>query len=313
MAVSVTSSSSRRPVIPISTRRRSRRCAAGASSPRAAATIQWPCGCCCPSSSRSDRGDAHAPRHARILCRRDRDGRGGHVTLAAQSHGGERGRPGCRPRPASPVHAPGKGHEIHLSGVSVAAAPDGGALVTWGAEEKAANQIYVARFGTGETKPVRVNPDDLSMEALHHPPRLVLGPAGEIYLSWSSAKPIPEGALFASDLRLSRSVDGGKSFVGHLRVNEDRPISHSFDGLAVASDGTVLVSWLDSRAGGPNAGTYLARVVDGGTRVDGITRVGENACVCCRVDAAAGPAETVTIIWRKVFPGDIRDMVLSTS
>src|SRR5262245_62599985 len=43
---------------------------------------------------------------------------------------------------------PGKGHEIHLSGVSVAAAPDGGALVTWGAEEKAANQIYVARFGT---------------------------------------------------------------------------------------------------------------------------------------------------------------------
>src|SRR5262249_44161362 len=26
-----------------------------------------------------------------------------------------------------------------------------------------------------------------------------------------------------------------------------------------------------------------------------------------------GPAETVTIIWRKVFPGDIRDMVLSTS
>jgi len=208
---------------------------------------------------------------------------------------------------------PGKGHEIHLSGVSVAAAPDGGVLVTWGAEEGAANQIYVARLGAGETKPVRVNPDDLSMEALHHPPRLVVGPAGEIYLSWSSAKPIPEGTLFASDLRLSRSTDGGKSFAGHLRVNEDRPISHSFDGLAVTSDGTVLVSWLDSRAGGPNAGTYLARVVDGGTRVDGIARVGEAACVCCRVDAATGPAETVAIIWRKVFPGDIRDMVLSAS
>src|SRR5215510_3210967 len=208
---------------------------------------------------------------------------------------------------------PGKGHEIHLSGVSVAAAPDGGVLVTWGAEEGAANQIYVARLGAGEATPVRVNPDDLSMEALHHPPRLVVAPAGEIYLSWSSVKPIPEGTLFASDLRLSRSTDGGKSFVGHVRVNEDRPISHSFDGLAVASDGTVLVSWLDSRAGGPNAGTYLARVVDGGTRVEGIARVGEDACVCCRVDAAAGPAETVAIIWRKVFPGDIRDMVLSTS
>ena len=208
---------------------------------------------------------------------------------------------------------PGKGHEIHLSGVSVAAAPEGGALVTWGADEGQSNQIYVARLGAGEATPVRVNPDDLSMEALHHPPRLVVGPTGEIYLSWSSAKPIPEGTLFASDLRLSRSVDGGKSFVGHLRVNEDRPISHSFDGLAVASDGSVLVSWLDSRAGGPNAGTYLARVVDGGTRVDRITRVGEDTCVCCRVDAAAGPGKTVAIIWRKVFPGDIRDMVLSAS
>jgi hypothetical protein len=207
----------------------------------------------------------------------------------------------------------GKGHEIHLSGVAVAAAPDGGALLTWGAEEGQVNQLYVARIGAGESKPVRVNPDTLSIEALHHPPRLAVAQTGEVYLSWSSVKPKPEGTLFASDLRLSRSLDGGKSFSGHLRVNEDRPISHSFDGLAVAPDGTVLVSWLDSRTGGANAGTYMARVVDAGTRVDGIARVGDDTCVCCRVDAAAGPGETVTLIWRKVFPGDIRDMVLSTS
>ena len=42
---------------------------------------------------------------------------------------------------------PGKAHEIHLSGVSVAAAPEGGALVTWGANEGQSNQIYVARLG----------------------------------------------------------------------------------------------------------------------------------------------------------------------
>jgi hypothetical protein len=215
--------------------------------------------------------------------------------------------------PRLELNHPGKGHEIHLSGVAVAAAPDSGALVTWGAEEGQTNQIYVARLGGGEAKPVRVNPGDLSLEALHHPPRLAVASTGEVYLSWSSAKPKPEGTLFASDLRLSRSLDGGKSFTGHLRVNEDRPISHSFDGLALAPDGTLLVSWLDSREGGANAGTYVARVVDAGTRVERITRVGEEACVCCRVDAAAGPAEAVTLIWRKVFPGDIRDMVLSTS
>jgi hypothetical protein len=215
--------------------------------------------------------------------------------------------------PRAEIKHQGKGHEVHLSGVAVASAPDGATLLTWASSEGDVNHLYVARIGNGEATPRRVNPPDLGVEALHHPPRLAVAQTGEVYLSWSSAKPKPEGTLFASDLRLSRSLDGGASFTGHLRVNEDRPISHSFDGLAVGSDGVVLVSWLDSRAGGPNAGTYLARVVDQGTRVDGITQVGDDVCVCCRVDAATGPGDTVALVWRKVFPGDIRDMVLGIS
>jgi hypothetical protein len=207
----------------------------------------------------------------------------------------------------------GRAHEVNLSGAAVAAAPDGGALIAWAAQEGARNHLYVARMGDGEARPVRVNPADLSVEALHHPPRLAVARSGEVYLSWSSAKAKPESTLFASDLRLSRSLDGGRSFTDHVRVNEDRPISHSFDALAVAADGTVLVSWLDSRAGGANAGTYLARVTDRGARVESIVQVGEDTCVCCRVDAATGPKDTVALVWRKVFPGDIRDMVLSLS
>jgi hypothetical protein len=205
-----------------------------------------------------------------------------------------------------------KGHEVHVSGPALAVAPDGVSLIAWAAQEGHVNHLYVARMD-GERVATRVNPPDLTVDALHHPPRLAVGPGGEVYLSWSSAKPKPDGALFASDLRLSRSEDGGRTFTGHLRVNEDRPISHSFDGLAVAADGTVLVSWLDSRAGGPNARTYLARVADRGTRVDGIVEIGADTCVCCRVDVAAGPKDGVAILWRKVFPGDIRDMVLSAS
>ena len=208
---------------------------------------------------------------------------------------------------------PGKGHEAHLSSAAVAAAPGGGAFIAWAAQEGDVNNLYVARMGEGDARPVRVNSAELGVEALHHSPRLVVAPSGDIYVSWSSAKPIPVGGLFASDLRLSRSSDGGKTFTGHLRVNEDRAISHSFDGLSVAADGTVLVSWLDSREGGANAGTFLARVADRGTRVDGVRQIGEDTCVCCRVDSVTGPGDTVALLWRKVFPGDIRDMVLSAS
>src|SRR5262245_47192218 len=209
--------------------------------------------------------------------------------------------------PRHEVRHPGKAHEVHVSGAAVVAAPDG-PLVAWAAQEGEVNQLYVARLGDGEPRPMRVNPPDLTVEALHHPPRLVVATSGEVYLSWSSAKPKPEGTLFASDLRLSRSLDSGRTFAGHVRVNEDRPISHSFDGLAVAPDGTVLVTWIDGREGRRDPSTYLARVVERGTRVDSVIKVADETCVCCRVDAAAGPGGQVALLWRRVFPGDIRDM-----
>ena len=205
-----------------------------------------------------------------------------------------------------------RGHEFHVSGAAVAARDDGRPVVAWAAQEGHANQLYLLL--PDETTARRVNPDGLGVEALHHPPRLAIAAGGgPMYVSWSSEKPKPEGTLFASDLRLSRSLDGGRTFEAPLRVNEDRPISHSFDGLAVAVDGTVLVTWIDGHEGRPDPATWLARVVDGGTRVESIRKVGDDTCVCCRVDAAVGPADTVALTWRRVFPGDIRDMVMAVS
>jgi hypothetical protein len=205
-----------------------------------------------------------------------------------------------------------RGHEFHVSGAAVAAGADGVPLIAWGAQEGHANQLYLLRMVPG-VEPVRVNPDGLAVEALHHPPRLAVAPGGLLYVSWSSDKPKPEGTLFASDLRLSRSRDGGRSFGDPLRVNDDRPISHSFDGLAVGPDGTVLVTWIDGREGRKDPATWLARVVDEGSRVESVRKVGDDTCVCCRVDAAAGPDGTVALAWRQVFPGDVRDMVLAVS
>ena len=40
----------------------------------------------------------------------------------------------------------GTSHEMHLSGVAVAAARNGSALLAWAAEEGPVNQLYVARL-----------------------------------------------------------------------------------------------------------------------------------------------------------------------
>src|SRR5262249_27030167 len=172
------------------------------------------------------------------------------------------------------------------------------------------NVLYAARVGRGA--PVRVNPPGTSVDSLHQPPGITAGRDGEIYLTWSSRKPVPVGGLFASDLQLSTSRDGGATWTSHVRLNDDQPTSHSFEGLAVASDGTVLVAWIETRDGKP--ATMLARVTEGGSRVAEAIRLdtGET-CVCCRVDVAVGPNDTVTVLWRKVLPDNVRDMVLAVS
>jgi hypothetical protein len=160
---------------------------------------------------------------------------------------------------------------------------------------------------------VRVNPDGMAVDSLHQAPGIAAGPQGEIYISWSSAKPKPEGVLFACDLRLSRSLDGGRSFDPPLRVNEDRPISHSFEGVAAAPDGTVFLSWIDSREGWDQASTYLARIGEHGSQVETVAALDGDTCVCCRSSVATGPKTMVAVLWRKVFAGDIRDMAFSLS
>jgi hypothetical protein len=215
--------------------------------------------------------------------------------------------------PRSELAHAGKGHEVHVSAPAVVAAPDGTVLLTWAAEEGPDKHVYVARAGEPGAAPVRVNPAGLSVEALHHSPLIAAGPGGVLYVSWSSDRPRPPGVLFASDLRLSRSRDGGRSWDGHIRVNDDRATSHSFEGMTVTGDGAVVMAWIDSREGPEKAATWVARVLDEGMRPEPSTRLGDDTCVCCRVAVGRGPADAVAVLWRKVFPGDVRDMVLGVS
>jgi len=214
------------------------------------------------------------------------------------------------PAPRLEITHAARGHQVSISGATVAVAPEGVPVVAWVVQEGSDNVLYAARPGDGT--PVRVNPAATSVDSLHQAPGLVAGPQGELYLTWSSRRPVPTGGLFASDLRLSRSLDGGKTWDGHVRVNEDTPTSHSFEGLAVTPDGTVIVAWIETRDG--KAATFVARVGERGTRVGDAMRLdtGET-CVCCRVDVAAGPGERVSVLWRKVFADSVRDMVLASS
>jgi len=236
----------------------------------------------------------------------------------------ETGRPSGRAtarEPAGSIDHPATGHEVHLSAPALATDREG-PLVAWMTQEGHDNVVYVGRPAGPR---VRVNPAALSGDSLHQAPGLAVGPGGETYVTWASRRPKPEGGLFASDLQLSRSLDGGKTFEPPLRVSDDTTFghgapqqrtpnpSHSFEDLTVAADGTVIVAWI-ATSQGERPHTYLARIAERGSRVEATTKLdNDETCVCCRVALAAGKPDTLAILWRKVFAGDVRDMVLARS
>jgi hypothetical protein len=82
----------------------------------------------------------------------------------------------------------------------------------------------------------------------------------------------------------------------------------------VTPNGTVLVGWIDTRDGPGGTATYVAGVAERGTRLDRVVHLnGSETCVCCRVSIVAGRVRPPPCCGRKVFPGDVRDMVLSRS
>src|SRR5690606_19957859 len=132
------------------------------------------------------------------------------------------------------------------------------------------------------------------------------------------------------------------------------PSSHTFHDIAVAPDGTVYASWIDSRerdrvraalgiadeAGGhsghgghggngagpgdhaamaadeaalPSSDVRVARSTDGGRTFEPGVVVARDVCPCCRTSLAVAPDGAVLVAWRRVFDGDVRDIVVARS
>lgn len=225
----------------------------------------------------------------------------------------------------------------------------GAAYVAWVADSAGVPGVYLARVGADGAPgaPVRVN--DVPGDASAHdqaPPQVAVGPGGEVYVAWQKSTSVPGRAFAASDLRFARSDDGGRTFSPAVTVNDDAgglPSSHTFHDLAVAPDGTVYVSWLDSRErdraraerapadgaapgghgghgahgarggeeGLPGSDVRVARSVDGGRSFGPNLVVDGGVCPCCRTSLAVGPDGAVYVAWRKVFEGDVRDVVVA--
>jgi hypothetical protein len=172
-------------------------------------------------------------------------------------------------------------------------------------------RLYVAVDGR---RPSEIR-DSLGPVEAHgeSPPKLAFGPDGALDVIYVVPRVLPGRRFPLAALRFIRSTDGGKSWRRPVNVTDDAEFgTHNFHALLAAPDGSIYVSWLDSRTG--TSGAWLTRSADGGRTWEPSRRVGSGeACPCCRTALAVAPSGALYIAWRMVLPGDVRDVVVARS
>ncbi|HYO91383.1 MAG TPA: sialidase family protein [Pyrinomonadaceae bacterium] len=211
----------------------------------------------------------------------------------------------------------------------MAAAGDGQIYVVW-VEHAAKRQadVLLAKLdanGNRATEPVRVNPRAGEATAWRgDPPTIAVARDGAIYVGWT-ARAAAEG--HATDIFLSASRDGGKTFEQPVKVNDDKTqVVHGMHSLAVDERGHIFLAWLDERSvkmdeNGKmdehkmeaNREVYVASSEDGGRSFSQNRLVAREACPCCKTAITVSADGRVYVSWRQVLPGNYRHIAVSSS
>ena len=115
----------------------------------------------------------------------------------------------------------------------------------------------------------------------------------------------------------ARSLSWGSSFEKPVRLTDNAPgVFSGYGSLGLAPNGDVYAVWLDARDAPVVPDTfsvYLTRSKDRGKTFGPNERVATGVCPCCRPNLAFGPKGEVLVFWRKVYPGNIRDLTVAVA
>jgi hypothetical protein len=208
------------------------------------------------------------------------------------------------------------GHGKPQLATGAAFAPDGSlwvVLVEHG-------HLYLQRHGVDgawdERRAVDIGGETVATNGDNRP-KLAFGKQGQVVLSYTR----PLARPYTGEIRMLRSDDGGATFSAPFTVHQDRQvITHRFESILFDARGDLYTFWIDKRdaertwaANGGDQLSYQGAAIyynvskDGGLSFGDDTRLADYSCECCRIALVAEPEQGVSVLWRHVFTGSVRD------
>lgn len=177
--------------------------------------------------------------------------------------------------------------------------------------DKGANLIYKGSHNEGHSfaHPKKINQVEGEVSAHgENNPQLRMGPGIGIFALWEGER----------QLKFSRSMNFGRSFLPPIQVNDDKGKGmHSFFTMETSARGEIYAAWIDGRdkATEPpgQASIYMARSKDQGATFEANVKVSGNICPCCRPALTIDPKGTLYMAWRHVLKGNERVIAVASS
>ncbi len=226
----------------------------------------------------------------------------------------------CVPLLAAQVHQHGTmSKEDGRYNPFVVANPRGGFYLAYVERNKGISNVMLRQSADGKTfsAPVRVN-DQLGDASVRNenPPKVVVGPAGQIYVCWAN-----ERGRWKGNVRFARSTDGGKTFSPAININSDaalEPAGHAFQSVSVDGEGRIYVTWIDERnkkSTDRGAEIWMSTSTNEGQTFSPDRRILGDVCECCRTHLQIDASGRMFLSYRTVPPSGpmFRDIVLAAS
>lgn len=146
-------------------------------------------------------------------------------------------------------------------------------------------------------------------------PKIAFKNDGTMMTIFEQKTPVEGTRWGITDLMYILSKDGGQSWSEPKSVSkeENKSPSRSFSGISRLGDGEIGVAWLDND---PDPEIINRKVMFAKTNGDDFENpilIDPKACECCRVSVSADDKNGVTLAYRNLLEGEIRDISLVTS